>query len=53
MEMLDKTHKEVPFGWVLALQEALARRAAKRAARKAARPPVGRTVDPPRVVFYR
>jgi hypothetical protein len=53
MEMLDRPHKEAPFGWVLWLQEALARRAAKRAARKAARPPIGRTVDPPRVVYYR
>jgi hypothetical protein len=53
MEMLDRPHKDVPFGWVLWLQEALERRAAKRATRKAARAPVGRTIDPPRMVYYR
>jgi hypothetical protein len=31
MEYAYRSHKDVPFGWVLWLQEALRRRAAKRA----------------------
>ncbi len=55
MEMLDSRHKEVPFGWMLSLQEALARRAVKRAIRKAERAQAAATrpVDPPRFVYYR
>lgn len=35
MEEVHRLHKDVPFGWTLMLQEALARRAARRASRKA------------------
>lgn len=41
MEELHRPHKDVPFGWVLWLQELFAERARKAAVREA-RPPVAR-----------
>lgn len=36
MEEVHRLHKEVPFGWMLLLQQALARRARRKAAKRAA-----------------
>lgn len=36
MEELHRLHKDVPFGWLLALQRALAGRAARKEAKRAA-----------------
>lgn len=39
MEEIHRLHKDVPFGWMLMLQQALARRARRKAARRAAHRP--------------
>lgn len=38
MEELHRLHKDVPFGWTLMLQEAMARRAARKAGKRKAIP---------------
>lgn len=45
MEEIHRLHKDVPFGWTLMLQEALARRAARKTARATRRAPRPYRVD--------